>query len=175
MYSKIITITLFAGLISACGGKETTQIAENTFVHKDKVYKIVGNELSQIGDLSSDIEITKPTKKSLGIADISFIQKGATTKLETLYRGNVLYFKLYITGINDLKDNYTNGVFTINLKDEFDFIIHQIIIPTNELTRILDGNNQVSYFEYNGKTEMSTEINKSIKSYDISSSVKINK
>lgn len=172
MNLKIIPITLLIGLITSCGNKETTQIAENTFVHNEKVYKIVGNELSQIGDLSSEFEISKPTKKDLGVADISYIQKGATTKLSTLSRGNFLYFKLYIIGINDLTENYSNGVITINFKDEFDFILHQAEIPANELTRVMDGNSKVSYFEYNGKTEMSTEINKSIKSYDISSSVR---
>jgi hypothetical protein len=174
MYSKIILITLFAGIISACGSKETTQIAENTFVHNEKVFKIVGNEVSQIGDLSTEIEITKPTKKNLGNSSLSFIKAGAATKLEGLYRGNILYFKLNIIGLNDLRE-YNGGVFTVNFKDEFDFILQQTIIPSNELTSILDGNNQISYYEYNGKTEMSTEINKAIKTYDISSSVRINK
>lgn len=171
MNLKIIAIALFAGLISACGSKETTQIAENTFVHNDKVYKIVGNEVSQIGDLSTEIEISKPTKKNLGIASLSYIKAGATTKLEGLYRGNILYFKLNIIGLNDLRD-YNDGVFTVDFKDEFDFILQQTVIPANELTTVIDDNNQISYFEYNGKTEMSTEINKAIKSYSIVSNVK---
>jgi hypothetical protein len=170
MYSKIILTTLFAVLVSGCGSKETTQIAENTFVHNEKVFKIVGNEVSQIGDLSTEIEITKPTKKSLGTASLSYIKADATSKLEALYRGNILYFKLKIIGLNDLR-NYNSGVFTINFKDEFDFILHQTIIPLNELTSILDENNQISYFEYNGKTEMSSEINKAIKNYSVGSNV----
>lgn len=176
MKKKIITLTLLTGLISGCGVKETTQIAENTFVYKEKVYKIVDNELAMIGDLKSDsirkFEILKPTQKDLGSADISFVKAGASTKLDALYRGNILYFKLFIIGINDLRDNYSTGMFTINFKDEFDFILHKTEISTNELTRVLDENNNINYFEYNGKTEMSTEINKSIKSYSVSSSVK---
>ena len=175
MNLRIITISLFAGLISACGSKETTKIAENTFVHKDKVYKIVGNELSEIADLTTEFEISKPTKKDLGNADISYIKAGATTQINALSRGNFLYFKFKINGINDLRDNYTTGEFTVNFKDEFDFILHQAVIPTNELTGVVDQNNQISYFIYNGKTEMSTEINKAIKSYDVSSGVRINK
>ena len=170
MNLKIITITLLLVLISACGSKETTQIAENTFVHNEKVYKIVGNEVSQIGDLSKDIEPNKPTKKNLGTASLSYIKASATTKLVALYRGNTLYFKLNIIGLNDLR-NYNSGVFTVDFKDEFNFILHQTVIPTNELTSVLDDNNQISYFEYNGKTEMSSEINKVIKNYSIGSNV----
>ncbi len=170
MYSKIILITLIAGLLSACGGKETTQIGENTFVHNEKVFKIVGNEVSQIGDLSTEIELTKPIKQNLGTASLSYIKADATTKLESLYRGNILYFKLNIFGLNDLR-NYNSGVFTVDFKDEFDFILHQTVIPANELTSVLDDNNQISYFEYNGKTEMSSEINKAIKSYSVGSNV----
>lgn len=172
MYSKTILIILFAGIISACGSKETTQIAENTFVHNEKVYKIVGNEVSQIGDLSTDIEITKPTKKNLGTESLSYIKAGATAKLEALYRGNILYFKLNILGLEVLKNNL-NGSFTVDFRDEFGFIIQETIIPANELTTILDENNQVRYFEYNGKTEMSIEINKAIKSYSIRSNVSL--
>lgn len=175
MNLKIITITLLGLLIVSCGSKETTQIAENTFVHKDKVYKIVGNELSEIADLTTEFEISKPTKKDLGNADISYIKAGATTQINALSRGNFLYFNFKINGINDLRYNYTTGEFTVNFKDEFDFILHQAVIPTNELTGIVDQNHQISYFIYNGKTEMSTEINKAIKSYDVSSGVKINK
>lgn len=51
MNLKIIPITLLIGLITSCGNKETTQIAENTFVHNEKVYKIVGNELSEYPSL----------------------------------------------------------------------------------------------------------------------------
>lgn len=172
MYSKIITISLFAGLISACGGKETTQIAENTFVHKEKVYKIVGNELTEIADLSLGIKTSKLTKKDMGNVDISYIKDSATTKLETLYRGNILYFTLYIIGINDLKDNYSPGEITVCFKDEFNFFVHQTTIPTNELIKVVDPNNQIMYFEYNGKTEMSAEINQAIKRYNITSSIR---
>lgn len=172
MNSRIITMILFAGLISACGGKETTQIAENTFVHQGKVYKIVGNELTELADLSSEIEVHKPTIKNFGSASISFVKAGATTELKTLYRGNILYFKLNIIGINDLRENYSAGVFTVSFKDEFDFILHQTSIPLSELTAIVDENKQIKYYEYSGKTEMSEEINKAIKSYDVSSSVK---
>lgn len=165
-------------LLSFCiNFKKTTQIGDNTFIYGHKVYKIVDNELNEIANLNSDsirkFQVYQPVKREFGKSDLSFVKKGAYGKLEALYRGNILYFNLYILELNDLKDNYTNGNFVIHFEDEYGFIIHSKEISTSELTGNLDGdNNTIIAFSYNGKTEMSSDIYKAIKRYSISSSVK---
>ena len=156
----------------------TTQIGDNTFVYKTKVYKIVDNEITVIGDLKSDsirkFQVQQPIKKEFGKGDLTYVKQGAYATLDALYRGNTLYFNLHIFGINDLKDNYAPGQFTIRFIDEFDFIIHSTEVPTNELTGLIgDDNKTIEAFRYNGKTEMSSDIYKAIKSYSVSSTVKV--
>jgi hypothetical protein len=178
---KKITIYLLSSLIfllCSCSSSDTTQVAENTFVYKTKVYKIVDNELTIVGDLKSDsirkFQVRKPIKREFGEYPITYIKAGASCKLNALYRGNILYFNLYIVGLNDLKDDYNPGVFTITFEDEFDFIIHSTEIPTNELTgQVGDDNQTVLAYRYSGKTEMSNDIYKAIKKYSVSSSVKL--
>ena len=171
---------LFAVLLAvqtfmSCHNK-ATQVAENTFVYNGKVYKLVDNELTWVADLSDKsirkFEVMKPHHDSLKTADLSFVKSGARATMETLYRGNFLYFKLKVEGINDLRENFYPGEFDVDFEDEYGFILHSTEIPTNELTAVLDYDNKVNYFEYNGKTEMSTEISTSIKSFSVRSTVK---
>lgn len=176
---KNVTLYLLSSLtilLCSCSNSNTTQIAENTFVYKSKVFKLVDNELTEVANLDDKairkFEILKPTKKDFGTYDLSYVKKGVTSELNGLYRGNTLYFKLSIFGINDLKENYAPGAFTIHFADEFGFILHSTEIPTNELTGLVDGNHTISSFEYNGKTEMSTDINNAIKHFSVSSTVK---
>ena len=165
-------------LLCSCSNSETTQVAENTFVYKTKIYKIVDNELTIIGDLKSDsirkFQVLKPAKREFGEYTLSYIKEGANCKLNALYRGNILYFNLYMVGIADLKENYNSGVFTISFEDEFDFKIHSTEIPTNELTAQIGADNKtVEAYSYSGKTEMSNDIYKAIKNFSVSSSVKL--
>lgn len=172
-YSASILTILF----SSCSNSETTQVAENTFVYKKKIYKIVDNELTIIGDLRSDsirkFQVHQPVIRDFGKSDLSFVKEDAYTKMDALYRGNSLYFNLYILGLNDLRENYGTGHFIIHFEDEFGFTIHSTEIATNELTRNLgEDNKKILSFSYNGKTEMSNDIYKAIKSYNVSSTVK---
>ena len=50
-YLKFAPLLLSCTLFSC--SNNNTQIAENTFIHNDKVYKIIDNELREIGDLSA--------------------------------------------------------------------------------------------------------------------------
>lgn len=162
-------------LFAACSDT-TTQIAENTFVHKEKIYKIIDNELREIGDLNTSeikkFEVSKPKQRDLGISTLSFVKKGAETSLKALYRGNYLYYSMKLIGINDLRDNYSEGKFTIEFVDEFGFILHSTTILTSDLTAIMESNGNIQYFEFSGKTEMSTEINSAIKSYSVTASIR---
>ncbi len=163
-------------LLYSCSNSGTTQVAENTFVYKTKVYKIVDNEVTIIGDLKSDsirkFQVQKPIKKDYGKYELDYIKPGSYAKLDALYRGTNLYFNLYILGFNDLKENYASGLFIIRFADEFGFFIHSTEVPTNELTGMVDENNKIIAFRYNGKTEMSNDIYKAIKDYNVSSTVK---
>jgi hypothetical protein len=132
--------------------------------------------LTWVADLSDKnirkFEVMKPYHDSLKAADLSFVKTGAEPTMETLYRGNLLYFKLKVEGINDLKEDFSPGEFDVDFEDEYGFILHSTEVPTNQLTAVLGHDNKVNYFEYNGKTEMSTEISSSIKSFSVRSTVK---
>jgi len=163
-------------LIVSCS-KSDTQIAENTFIHGHKIYKIIDNELREIGDLSaSDIkklEVSKPHQRNLGTSDLGFVRVGATTSVKALYRGNFLYYTLQLNGLNDLRDNYEVGRITVEFLDEFGFILHSTEILTSDLVRVVGEKGETEYFIYNGKTEMSTEINSAIAKYDITAGLKV--
>lgn len=162
-------------VLSSCANNNT-QIAENTFIHGDKIYKLIDNELREIGDLNAKeikkFEISKPKQRDLGLASLNFVKKGAYTTLKALYRGNFLYYALKVQGLNDLRDNYQPGRITIEFIDEFGFILHSTEIPVSDLTAIVGDDGKPAEFVYNGKTEMSTEINAAIKSYDVTAGIR---
>ncbi|MBL4676902.1 MAG: hypothetical protein JKY70_11970 [Mucilaginibacter sp.] len=172
----IIFLLLSAGILflTSCGSD--TQIGENTFVHKDKIYRVIDNEVREIGDLSAKeikrFEVSKPKQKDLGMSSMSFVKPGAYATLKALYRGNFLYYTLTVNGLNDLRDSYNAGSLTIEFIDEFGFIMHSTEIRTNELIGELGDNGKYFDFIYHGKTEMSTEINAAIKRYDVTASIK---
>lgn len=175
---KLMTTSFFALTIlflSSCTNNNT-QIAENTFIHGNKIYKIIDNELREIGDLNAvDIkkfEVSKPNQRDLGTASLSFVKSGASTTLKALYRGNFLYYSLQINGLNDLKEKYEAGNLTIEFIDEFGFILHSTEISIHDLVGMVGADGKPTAFVFNGKTEMSTEINSAIKSYDVNSSIK---
>jgi hypothetical protein len=145
-------------------------------VYDTKVYKLIDDELTQVADLNSKtirkFEVLKPQQKNLGTDTLWFIKPGVEAKVNALYRGNYLYFKLYIEGINDLKENYYPGQFNLEFLDEFGFLLHSTEVLTSDLTGIVGENGKIDHFEYNGKTEMSTEINSAIKTFSVSSTVK---
>jgi hypothetical protein len=173
-FSNLAYLAVLVFAFSAC--TSDIQIGENTFVHKDKIYKIIDNELREIGDLSAkeikNFEVSKPKQKDFGNSSLSFIKSGASTSLKALYRGNFLYYSLTVEGINDLRDSYNSGTLTIEFVDEYGFIMHSTEIPTSELIGMLGADNKPHAFVYHGKTEMSTEINAAIKSYDVTASIK---
>ncbi len=173
---NLILLVAFCFILVSCDTKRTTQIGENTFVRGDKVYRVIDNEINEIGDLSGKavrkFEVLKPTEKSYGIHSLSYVKEGASAQLDALYRGNFLYYRLTLKNFTDLKSAYNPGVFTIEFMDEFGFIIHTTEVPTNELVGMMGDNNVIQSYVFNGKTEMSSDINKSIKTYDVASSVK---
>lgn len=176
MYSKLITtIGLFFVLVG-CRNNPTVQIAENTFIHDSKVYKLIDNELTEVADLNTKqirkFEVLKPKEKNLGRRYLSYIREGVFAKVDALYRGNYLYFKLSLDGINDLKENFLPGKFTLEFIDEFGFLLHSTEIMTSDLIGMIGENREIDHYEYSGKTEMSTDINAAIKTFSVSSTVK---
>jgi hypothetical protein len=177
MNSKFTSLTFFLIVfLMGCQNDKATQIAENTFVFKTKVYKLVDNELTEVADFDTKkirkFEILKPQTKTLGTISLSYVKSGAIAKLDALYRGNYLYFKLTIEGLNNLKENYAPGKFTIEFVDEFGFNLHSTEIPTSDLIGMVGDDNKVIQFEFNGKTEMSTEINSAIKTFSLTAAIK---
>ena len=155
---------------------EPVHIADNTFLYKSKVYAMIDNELVELADVNADkvrkFQVTKPQRRSLGESSIDFVKENATVQVEALYRGNILYFKAEWKGIDDMRDNYYPGSYTIDFVDEYGFILHSVNIPTSELVARVNSDREVTGFEFNGKTEMSTDINAAIKGFDVNSSVK---
>ena len=176
MKLKLLLASLIAVLLTSCGQNNSTQIAENTFVYKDKVYRLVDNELTEVADLNAKeirkFEVLKPKQKTLGTHSLSYVKAKATAELDALYRGNILYFKLTINGLSDLKENFSPGKFTIDFEDEFGFILHSTEVSTGDLIGIIGNGEKLAFYQYNGKTEMSTDINSEIKSFSVSSTVK---
>lgn len=167
---------LFISILYSCKSKEATQIAENTFVYNAKVYKIVDNEISFICDLESDtikkFQVSIPKLQSFGKGDLGYIKENAYTEMEALYRGATLYYKIKIEGLNDLKEDFTPGSLIIEFNDSHGFIIHSATLLTSDLIGQMNNERQVQGYEYDGKTEMSSEIYKAIIGYSVSSSVK---
>lgn len=176
MKIKLLSASVIAVLLSSCGQNNSTQIAENTFVYKDKVYRLVDNELTEVTDLDAKeirkFEVLKPKQKTFGSYSLSYVKENASAELNALYRGNILYFKLTLNGLADLKENYSPGQFTINFEDEFGFILHSTEVSTRDVIGLIGNGGKVEFYQYNGKTEMSTDINSEIKSFTVSSTVK---
>ncbi len=168
------TIAVITALISCSDMKtETIQIGENTFVHQEKVFRIIDNEITELGNLKSD-SITKsavlnPKLKDYGTFELDYVIEGASTDLMAVYRGDVLYFKMDLKGMNDLREKYSGGGLAINFLDEYGFQIHSTTVEMSELIRIVGYNNETMNFEYNGKTQMSSEVYRAIASYSVTS------
>jgi hypothetical protein len=162
---------------SKAPGEGTVPIGEGTFVYKAKVYKILNNELRQIADLESSqirkLEISKPSLKDLGEASLDFVKKGASVEVKSIYRGNFLYFRLRFEGINDLRENYLPGQFTLDFLDDFHFVINTVEIPTVEIVRVFASDGSTDSYEYNGKIELNTEAEEAISNCSMSSTVKL--
>jgi hypothetical protein len=173
---RYLTYSFLLFFFISCQNNQVVQIDKDIFVFDKKVYKIIGNELielANIGDASiRKPSILKPKEKNLGVDSLTFIKKGAYANMKTLYRENFLYFKLYIKGINDLRENYKRGSFTIHFVDEYYYVIHSIEVKTNDLIGIIGDNGNYIKFEYNAKIEISNELNNAIKGFSVSSTVK---
>src|SRR5690625_5469551 len=48
--------------------------------------------------------------------------------LMAVYRGDVLYFKMDLKGMNDLREKYSGGGLAINFLDEYGFQIHSTTV-----------------------------------------------
>lgn len=169
----ILTIFFFAGCSKH---KDAVKIDDNTFVHDSKVYRIVDNEVMQISDLDADntrkYDALKTLSRDLGKNKLDQIKANATAHLTTLYRNNRMYFRLNISGLNDLLENYERGTFTVQFYDSLAYVIYSVKINSNELTAIIgrDGKSIVD-FSYTGISEMPLHSFEMIESYEIASSV----
>lgn len=171
---KISCLLIF---ITACRQKvETIQIGENTFVHQEKVFRVIENQITELGNLNSD-SLAKSTVlsqklKDFGRYNMDYVKPGAATLLSGVYRGDIFYFRAEVFGLNDLTERYSGGGLTFDFLDEFGFQIQTITVLQNELTRIVGDNDKTLYFQYYGKTQMSSEVYRSLASYSVSSSLR---
>jgi hypothetical protein len=173
-----LEIAIVSFLVLACGKttEDTVQIGENTFVHKETVYRIIENQITELGSLRSDTiaksMVLNPQLRDFGSRSLSFITNDARAELTAVYRGNILYFKMAIQGLNDLREKYYDGSVTLNLLDEYDFEIQTITIGSSELVKILGRNGQTMNYEFNGRVEMSSEMYQAIARFSVSASLR---
>jgi hypothetical protein len=112
----------------------------------------LNNELLQISNLDSSrirkLEISKPTLKDLGDATVDYIKKGASASVKSVYRGNFLFFRLRLDGINDLKENYYPGKFTVEFLDEYGFEINAMDVLTSDLVGEMDDYGKIANYTF---------------------------
>jgi hypothetical protein len=183
MFRKRHIITLLIPFFIGCNGdsnvnvRKAVAIGENTFVYNGKLYKLSNNELLQISNLDSShirkLEISKPSLKDLGEASLNYIKKDASVKIASVYRGNYLYFRLLLHGINDLMEDYYPGKFTVEFLDEYGFVINSVDFLTSELVGNMGEDGAIHAFEYNGKMEINIEAEAAISKCSVSSTVKL--
>jgi hypothetical protein len=170
------TVILLLASASCAKPDTIVQVGENTFSYQEKIYRIIDNEITELGSLRSDsiprTEMLSPTPKNFGSHNMDYIKSGAKFSLVAVYRGDMLYYMLELRGLNNLRDDYSAGSFTLSLVDEYGFQIHAIEIPTSELVRIVGEQNATMYYQYNGKTQMSAEMHKAITQFSVSSSIR---
>src|SRR4051812_25602417 len=113
MKSRNLIVLILPFFLYSCQQNKSIQIAENTFIYNDKIFRLVDNELTEVADLNAKeirkFEVLKPKQKTLGTSSLSYVKINATAKLDAMYRGNILYFKLTLNGLSDLKENYSMG------------------------------------------------------------------
>lgn len=169
---SFIVLAIFFVSVS-CNNSGAIPIADNTFVHNERVYKVIDNEITELANLDNDSisksEVLNPNLKSYGETSLGFVKQGASAELKAVYRGDQLFYKLRLVGINDLRSSYSSGGLSINLIDEYNFQLHTLPIDKNQMIAVVDENGDTSYFEYNGKVQMSSEVYKAIENFSISS------
>jgi hypothetical protein len=164
--------------ITSCSSNYT-QIGENTFIHDNKVYRVIGNDVKEVGDMSSSdiqkLSSVKPQLISLKDYTLDFIKRGAYSNIKALSRNGNLYYTFKLYGINDLSDNYLPGRLTVDFIDEYGFVLYSAAISTTEMTKNLDDAGNTSFYSYTGKVDISEAVTSAIKTYRVSSSLQANK
>jgi hypothetical protein len=172
---KSLTLLILTTALFSCR-HDTIHIGENTFVHNEKVYRIIDNQITDLGTLDVDSivksRVVNSVLRDFGRNEMDHVRKGAYSELRAVYRGDVLYFKIGIYGLNDLRERYAGGALILNLQDQYGFQIHTFVVQATELTRIVGDSNKTLYYEYNGKTQMSSEVNQAISTYSVASSLR---
>lgn len=175
-WTKTYIVIVFL-VFAICGCRhDTIHIGDNTFVHNEKVYRVIDNQITDLGTLDVDSivksRVVNSVLRDFGRYEMDHVRKAAYSELRAVYRGDVLYFKIGIYGLNDLRERYAGGALILNLQDQYGFQIHTFVVQTTELTRIVGDNNKTLYYEYNGKTQMSSEVNQAISRYSVASSLR---
>lgn len=172
-------LLLFAGLgviSTACQSNKNkaVQVGDNAFIHDNKVYKIIDNQITLLQDMDKDTiaksSILEPKMKMFERDTLNFIKEGARAGLVGVYRGDQFYFTLRINGFDNLREDY-RGSLTINLKDQYGFNLHSIEAGVGDFVRVVNDKGQTRYFSYDGTTQMNSHIFRAIDDYGISSSL----
>lgn len=173
---NFILTSLLVTILCSCNNSEAIRIAENTFVLNDRVFSVIDNEITELANLKEDTisKTMKPDHKSFGEVPLDFISEGAIIELSGVFRGNVLFVKMKLYGMNDLREKYSGNGLSINLKDEYGFNLKTLEISKGEMVRVVGYDKETSHFVYDGFVPMNAEIYRAISEYDISSSLSRN-
>src|SRR5690349_7466431 len=106
---RLILICSVTIILFSCR-HDTIHIGENTFVHNEKVYRVIDNEITDLGTLDVDSivksRVINSVLRDFGRYEMDHVRKAAYSELRAVYRGDVLYFKIGIYGLNDLRERY---------------------------------------------------------------------
>jgi len=91
MKKLILAVPIIILLVSCSNiNTETTQVGENTFVYKEKVFRIIDNEITELGNLKTDTitksRVLNPELKNYGKNNLDYVENGASSSLTAVYR-----------------------------------------------------------------------------------------
>jgi len=164
-YHLLLLLPLFAiSCKEPLQRNEITPVGEH-FIIKNKVYKIIGNEVKIIADIANDsikrFSMSKPEALSLGNQAFKIGNETAYSDLKLAFRNNYLYYKITLSAKTDIRNKISSGTFTLRIYDAFGFPIFSNNIPTGDFSDL----------EYMGKTVITYEDFNSIDKYTFSSNV----
>ena len=165
---KILPFFMF---LIACG-TDAVRLDDDTFSYKNKVYRVVDNEVLLLNKLDGDIKEFSITRvdsfRDMGEESLSFIKKEARISLKIMYRGSLLYYSITLYGFQ--KDLYKyGGVIAINFYDKHGFILCREVIAKNAFSARVGLEDEVKYHLSQGRIEMSSGLYEAIDRYIVSS------
>jgi len=170
----IVILAMICGCDVAPFESEKSDRGETIIVNKwtGNVYKLIGDKLVELDKISIKNRKGDASPKKFNAKPIE--KHKINVSLGTIYRNEILYYKITISPINSLKEarevkdkkeveswNKTieeNRVsfhnISIKFTDFYGFNIKEVDVPLNKFLRVIDSDGNVSEYEAQGKIEL---------------------